>query len=248
MDRTYRVTVVGLAILFALAIVTLFAGASKAENLQRLRDQVLSMTAQLDENCSATLVSSERDEKSGEVETLFLTAKHCVRDDDRDMVIDLPIYQNSRVVKKDRYIAIKKNTYYKGDLALVELKDKQTFFENVAKVAPKDGVPSMGAHVWTVGYPFGLQLTITEGMFGARETFNFPKPGTEYFRATPDVVGGNSGGAMYRINAKGDYELIGVTSAGHRTYSFLALYVPLDMIRDYLRIYAPSAVGEGAGE
>lgn len=233
------------AIAFAAAFVAalLAVAPATASDLVKLQDQVLGVTAQLNGNCSATLISSVRDDKSGDVETLFLTAKHCVADDKADQFVDLPIYQQSRVVKKDRYVARVKGKYHAGDLALVALKDKQTFFERAAKIAPVDGVPTMGAPVWTVGYPLGMQLTITAGLFGSLETVDYPTAGAEYFRATPDVVGGNSGGAMYRITEKGDYELIGVTSAAHRVFTFVGLYTPVETIHAYLKVAAPHVVG-----
>lgn len=207
-----------------------------------LQDQVLGVTAQLNGNCSTTLIHSDRDKKSGDVTTLFLTAKHCIGDAKADMVIDIPVYQNSRVVKKDRYIGTVKSQHFSSDLALLELKDKQTFFETTAKIAPEDGIPAMGDPVVTAGYPLGLQLTITAGLFGSLETIKFPTTYTEYFRATPDVVGGNSGGSMYRKNGE-DYELIGVTAAGHRAYSFVTFYTPLEQIHTFLRASAPAVVG-----
>lgn len=230
-----RATLIAAALMAATAM-PVYAG--------KLQDQVLSHTAQLNENCSATLIWSDRDKESGDVTTIFLTAKHCVSGaGERNMVVDMPVYQDNRVVKKDRYIARLRGQYYKSDLALVELKDKKTYFGSVARIAPPGGVPEMGDQVWTVGYPLGLQLTVTAGLFGSRETLDSFKPGDEFFRATPDVVGGNSGGAMYRMNPAGDYELIGVTAAAHQMYSFLAFYTPIDQIHDYLKVALPEAVG-----
>lgn len=211
-------------------------------DLQKMQSQALAMTAQLNGNCSATLVYSDRDKKSGEVDTVFLTAKHCVRNKNAAMYVDLPVYQNGRVVKRDRYTAKVRGQHFKYDLALVELLDKQTWFEHTAAVMKSKSVPAMGSPVITVGYPLGLQLTVTQGLFGSLETLDFPTAGTEYYRATPDLVGGNSGGAMYRITPDGDYELIGVSAAGHRTYTFIGLYVPTYAIHEYLKVALPSVV------
>lgn len=225
----------------AATLVFSFAPAASAGNLQ---EQALGVTAQLNGNCTASLIWSDRDKVTGDVTTMFLTAKHCVEDvSDADMTIDLPVYQKGRVVKKDRYTARVFGQHYKSDLALVVLKDKQTYFAKTAKIAPKDGVPAMGDPVVTVGYPLGLQLTVTSGLFGSLETLDVFAPGEEYFRATPSVVGGNSGGAMYRLTAAGDYELIGVTAAGHQIHSFIAFYTPLDPIHEYLKAALPGAIG-----
>lgn len=231
------VGIVGLAMMAAGIAVAL------STDLEKLQTQALGVTAQLNGNCSATLIHSDRDKESGKVTTIFLTAKHCV--DGKQVVhyLDLPVYQDGRVVKRDRYTAKLRGKHFKSDLALVELLDRQTFFAKTAKISSEGTVPSMGSPVVTVGYPLGLQLTVTAGLFGSLETLDYPKPGTEYFRATPDVVGGNSGGAMYRITDSGDYELIGVTSAGHRAFTFIALYTPLEAIHEYLKVALPSVVG-----
>lgn len=230
---------IGLAFLFAGAS-PLFAGEAEALKMQT---QMLGVTAQLNGNCSATLIWSHRDEKTGEVENVLLTAAHCVTGNKSDMDVDFPVYQANRIVKKDHYIARVRGEWYAGDLALVDLRDKQTFFANVAKIAPEKPPLFMGQDVWTVGYPLGMSLTITRGMFGAFETNDFDKPGTEYFRATPDIAGGNSGGAMYLMNAAGDYQLVGVTAARARNDSFIGLYTPVGSIYSYLKVALPGAVG-----
>lgn len=228
----------------AAALIALASSSAFAGNLQ---SQALGLTAQLNGNCSATLIYSDRDKASGEVTSVFLTAKHCVKDvSEKDLVVDIPVYQNARVVKKDRYVARVRGQYFKADLALVELKDRQTWFETTAKIAPLDGIPAMGDQVVTVGYPLGLQLTVTAGLFGSLETLDYPSDGIEYFRATPDIVGGNSGGAMYRTTADGNYEIIGVTTLGHRSYPFIAFYTPLNVIHDYLKVALPDALPKEA--
>lgn len=222
-----------------------FALPASAFDLDKMRNQVLYMTAQLNGNCSATLVYSNRDLKSGEVLTVFLTAKHCV-DSGQDALhyIDIPVYQNGRVVKRDRYTAKVKGNHYKHDLALVELLDKHTFFETTAKISMNKEVPAMGTPVITVGYPLGLQLTVTQGLFGSLESVDFPKTNTEYYRATPDIVGGNSGGGMYAVNASGDYELIAVAAAGHQVHNHIGLYVPTYAIHEFLKVALPALLSE----
>lgn len=214
-------------------------------DLDKLQSQALGVSAQLNNDCSATLIHSERDAKSGEVLTVFLTAKHCVANrKDRLITVNIPVYQNSRIVKHDAYVAKVRGQHFKHDLALVELVDKQTWFEKKAKIAPVDGIPPMGAPVVTVGYPTGRPLTVTAGLFGSLETIDFPKPGTEYFRATPSIIGGNSGGAMFRTTDAGDYELIGVSSAVLTGAWFMGYYVPLEAIHEYLKVALPATVAK----
>lgn len=233
-----------LLFLFGVACILFSTGYVLAGDLDKMREQMFAVTAQLNGNCSSSLIYSDRDEKSGEVSTVFLTAKHCVAGEKSDMTIDIPVYQDNRVVKKDRYVARVMGEWYKGDLALVKLRDTRTLFDKPAHIAAADPGLIMGQDVWTVGYPLGMGLTVTKGLFGSLETNDFDKPGTEYFRATPDIAGGNSGGAMYRITTGGDYELIGVTAARARSDSFIGLYTSIFDIHEYLKVALPDAVKE----
>ena len=219
---------------------TVFAAPAGVDKLQK---QVLVHTAQLNNNCSASLVYSGRDQVTGLVKTILLTAKHCVAGQKSDMKVEFQVYQNNRIVKRDQYIARVAGEWYKGDLALLELRDKQTYFANVAKIAPDKTELFMAEDVWTVGYPLAMSLTITRGLFGGLETQDFNGPGMEYYRATPDIAGGNSGGALYHQNAAGDYEIIGVTTAGVRGNPFVGLYTTVIDIREYLKIALPEALG-----
>jgi len=222
--------------LIMLSIGIAFAGDAKMQN------QMVSLTAQLNGNCSATLIHSKRDEASGDVSTIFLTAKHCVDGQKSDVKIELPVYHKNRLVKREQYLARVKGQWYAGDLALVELKDKATWFPAVAKIGPAEPLIEMGDDVWAVGYPLGWSLTITKGLFGIIETNDFAVPGTEYYRATADIAGGNSGGALWHVNAAGDYELIGVTAARARSDAFIGLYTRAEDIHAYLKVALPETV------
>jgi len=223
-----------------LAASTIYAYAGDKD---KMRKEMFSPTAQLNMNCSATLIHSKRDEKSGDVLTVFLTAKHCVTGNKSDMAVDLPVYQKNRVVKKERYTARVRGEYYAGDLALVELKDKDTVLGPVAKIAPEGAELFMGEDVWALGYPLAWTLTVSQGLFGGFETSDFAAPGAEYFRATPNIAGGNSGGALYHLGGS-DYEIIGVTTARAKNDSFVGLYTSLETIHAYLKVALPEAVAE----
>lgn len=242
---TYRSSIIALFCVGIVSLIasTIYALSAPSEELKKLQAQVLGNTVQLNENCSGTLIWSKRDDKSGEVRTVILTAGHCVQDDmAKDVKVDFPIYQNSRLVAKNRYIGRTLGVYFAADLALVQLVDKQTYFATVSRIAPDTPEVTMGEDAWTVGYPLGAALTVTKGLFGALETIDFPKSGTEYFRATPDIAPGNSGGALYHKNGAGDYELLGVTTAGMRGFSFVNFYTPIEKIRAYLKVALPEAV------
>jgi S1-C subfamily serine protease len=210
---------------------------------------VAKASIQLNENCSGQIVFSDRDKDTGDVKTLILTAAHCVDDRmDRISDVDVPVYdEDNRLVKLERYKADVNGKYYKADLALLELKDKDTLFKNVVKLAPEDVSISFGSDVVTIGYTFGQSITATPGVFGQRESIEFPSKtkSTEYFRATPSIAGGNSGGGLYRILPDGTMELIGVASAvaGDQP-STVGYYTPVDAIREYLKVAEPKAIAD----
>lgn len=227
-------------LLVGIAFIMLSIGVAFADD--KLQKQAIGFTAQLDGGCSATLIHSKRDSATGNVSTIFLTAKHCVDGRKSDLKIDLPVYHKNRLVKRDSYIARVRGMWHGGDLALVQLTDKQTWFPAVAKIGPAEPDVSIGDPVWTVGYPLGWSLTISKGLFGVIETQDFASPGTEYYRATPDIAGGNSGGGFWHLNKDGNYELIGVTTARARSDSFIGLYTRAEDIHAYLKVALPEAV------
>lgn len=201
---------------------------------------VLDNTVQLNHNCSGTVVYSDRNKETGKVKTVILTAKHCVDDlGEGEVVVDFPKFQNNRAVKVDSYKGITKGKFYKADLAIVEIKDTQTFFPSVSPIAKDDVTLSIGDPVLTIGYPLGLNLTLTTGVLGPYQVLDWPVSGTEYLRATPDITGGNSGGGMYKANANGDYELLGVTTGGFRGLPYMALYTDMTKINEYLKTAVP---------
>jgi S1-C subfamily serine protease len=241
MSRMLTIYGITLAILLFCVLWILTAPASAADRaeLEKLQKEVLGVTVQLNGNCSGTVIYSNRDKESGDVTTLVLSAGHCAIDKDADQRVEFPVYQANEIVKRDAYVGKVYGVYYNADLSLWKLKDKQTFFANVAKLAPEKPALMMGEQVWTAGYPLGGVLTVTTGLFGSLETSDFDKPGRVYYRATPDIAPGSSGGALYHKNDAGDYELLGVTTAGARGFPFVALYTPISDIYAYLKVAAP---------
>jgi S1-C subfamily serine protease len=223
------------SVVIALALLASTVSVQAAD--QKLQD-VLAATAQLNKNCSATVIKSKRDEKTGKVETVLITAKHCVDGaGDGEQLIEFPIYKGTHRVGNRDFVGKVKGQSYKVDLALIKLADEDTLFEKVSKLAPAELNAAIGDPVVTVGYPFGLSLTVTNGAFGQTEVIDYPKVGSEYYRATPMIAGGNSGGAMYLKLENGDYILAGVTTAaiGGQGGGFAGFYTPSYMIHDYLQ-------------
>jgi len=239
----------GLALL--LVVTTLWyspkVNAAELTELPKMNEQMFIPSVQLGNNskdgfCSGTLISSERDQVSGDVETFILTAKHCVTDqkDGSDISVIIHNYNDSnREINAVDYKATVYGKSYKSDLALVKLKDKDTFFKTTAKIAPKDAKLQFGQDVWVVGYPLGLSQTITSGVLGrveAVDAFSEISNSKEFYRSTPDIAPGNSGGAMFQKNAKGDYEVIGVATGAIRGFSYINFYSPIEEINEYLSV------------
>lgn len=234
---------------FIVAGMVALASASSAFAMDKSLETAIKAVPQLNENCSASVIYSERDAKSGEVETLLITAKHCVADAEKyQMNVDFFQYAKNKIVKKDRFIGHVKGTSYNHDLALIQIDDKNTLFENVNKIAPKDADIKMGDDTVAIGYPFGLGLTFTEGKFMSQVQVDWPEAGKEYFRSTPDIGPGNSGGALLRKKADGSFEQIGVTTAVITGFPFMGLFTDLDDIHEYLSVAAPEALGKPKNE
>jgi S1-C subfamily serine protease len=214
----------------------------KAE-LPKQQEQMFSPLVQLNGNCSGSLIYSNRDEKTGEVTSYILTAKHCVASMEQIHDVKFPDYTGLVENRFTVYKATTKGMYWKADLALLQLKDKTTFFEKTVKLAPRDVELVFGEDVWTVGYPFGLGRIVTEGLLNNYEVMDSPKTGTEYLRATPDIGPGNSGGAMFHKDKDGNYEQIGVTTAMLRGFPFSGFYTSIKDIHDALKVMAPEVVG-----
>ena len=127
----------------------------------------------------------------------------------------------------------------RADLALLRLIDKRTIFSNIAVIAPASRGLRIGEDAWTAAFPAGGTITITRGLLGPLERRDFYGGEREYFRATPAVAAGSSGGGLYRISARGRFELIGVASRVFRAGAFMALYTPLPEIVAFMGQHVP---------
>ncbi len=217
-----------------------YARAADRTELAKMQAQMLSPVVQLEHNCSGTVIYSGPQKKApAKISTLILTAKHCIDGVLGTFTVNVPVYQAGRVVKEEAYKAKVRGSSASADLALVELIDDQTVFADIVKLAPADLMPIEGEDVWTVGYSRGMVRTVTQGLFGSRDWLEFEGKEREYFRATPQIAGGNSGGVLFHMNDAGDYQQAGVTVLVVPQSDFIGLYVPIDQIHAYLKKAAP---------
>jgi S1-C subfamily serine protease len=213
-----------------------------ATDLTKLNDQALAPVWQLNRTCSSSVIYSHRDQKTGKVETLILTAKHCIEGaEGTGHTVYQQAYQANRLVSEVAYKAKVKAKDYASDLALLVLVDEQTLIEKTVKLAAGDLAYIQGEDAVAVGYSKGLSRTATAGMLGPMESVPFPVAGkdSEYLRASPQIAGGNSGGALFHINAAGDYEQLAVATAVIPASDFMGYWTHFAEIDKFLRRVAP---------
>jgi S1-C subfamily serine protease len=207
--------------------------------LDQIATEMLEPTVQLERNCSGVVVHSDRQEESGEVLTLVLTAKHCTDNLGQLINVFIPVYDDeNRMVQEQVFKAVVGGRYGLHDLAYLRLLDTDTVLENIATLAEDDTRLREAEPIWAVGYGLGWTRTITEGTFGQRQSVAFPDANrpNEYFRATPAIIGGNSGGPLFHRHSEGHYEVIGITSAGSAQTNHINLFVPMDSINEYMEM------------
>lgn len=241
---------IAIAALLALAVGSQ-AVASSAADLTKLHEQVIAPSVFVEMiglgSCSGQVFWSDRDQKSGDVTTYVLTAKHCVADTTggTPIKVSFPTYdtdlaETGAVV----YNAVVDEQSWKADVAVLVLEDKQTHFDQLAKLAGPEVKLVEGEDAWTVGYPLGYSRTVTRGMVGTATSLDAsaiggPEKLTNFLRATPDITNGSSGGAVYHQNASGDYELIGTATAKPGSNTFMGIYTGFGQIDDFLKSQYP---------
>lgn len=236
-------TVTAFALVFILWITAAHAQTATTPHGHTLA-QISEATARINGNCSAQVIYSERDRISGKVETLLLTAKHCVADTkegDTQTVEFLSVDDQLRPTGSLVFTADVKGRSFNSDVALLQLRERQIIFDNVVTIAAADRPVKFGEPTVTAGYPAAGSLTVTAGLLGQRERSKVSGSDHEYQRATSDIMGGSSGGALY-LGGEGSYQLYGLTTAGIRGAPFYGLYTTVDDIREYLKVAAPQVL------
>jgi S1-C subfamily serine protease len=208
---------------------------AKSQSLDVLNKQLFNNAVQIGNFCSGNIIHSDRDKITGEVETVVLTAKHCVVNRERMTVSTFEYDKTLRKTKSVAYEAKKMGMSYKSDLALIKLDDKQTLFNSVAKIAPEDIQLEFGQPTFIAAYPKGLSMTYTMGVLGfveIMEGFGSMSTSTEFFRSTPDVKGGSSGAGLFTLSG-GNLVLIGTTTGQWNDSTFMNYFTPIQEIREY---------------
>jgi S1-C subfamily serine protease len=210
---------------------------------KNLAEQALAPTVLLGMGCTGTMIYSQEniqevnDKKIVGVDTLVLTAKHCVdgMDDDETTTVLVPTYQNNMVVSNASYVAKVFKEDHDSDLAILRLNDTKTVFTNLVTLAPSDVELFSGETVMHIGYPDNGTLSITRGNFGSRMTHSFMPDGiSEYYQTSSAAYYGSSGGPLFHFDDEGNYEQIGVVCCGNVEAGFIVWYTPIDYIQDFV--------------
>ncbi len=193
-----------------------YSNPSNRDSLQT----VLESTLKVDEGCSSVALS----------EKYVLTADHCMRDtkgilsrvEGVNTVMSLPY----KVVKRDA----------KKDLALLEVSIPDNFKTLIPGVSvAKTRCVQDGDGVYLAGYPAGVTLLLTQGIFNGFQEVQ----GQTLYKATPPAFPGNSGGPLTQT-CNGFPEVIGITSKGYRygvtqiPVTHMHVFVSLEDIHEFL--------------
>lgn len=230
------------ATVFFVPLVSVARSAEAPPEIRRMQEQLLSPTIRLNGNCSGQLVFSRRDARSGDVETLVLTAKHCVADQKTDTTqsVEMTIYDDG--LSADRIVIYPGDVIGRSasdDIALIRLRDKTTLFESLAAFERGSARLYVGEDVVAVGHPKALAITITRGTLGPIERSTVSGSERDYLRSSAPIVGGSSGGGLYHRDDAGNYRLIGIATAGYRDANFITYFTPIAAIEAYLKVAAP---------
>ena len=217
-------------IAFALLCVLSLSASAQPNSIVRIQTDMLTPSVRVNDNCSGTIIKSQRDDKTGDVVTYVLTAKHCL--DGQSKVaneVDIPVYSDgNRLIAEHTIFANVWRQDRSSDLAILVLLDRQTIYAPVAVVADKASAIYAGTDVWASGYPRGVALTLTRGILNHLVRAAVAgTPEREYYHSTASVSPGSIGGGLYRQTESGGYEIIGVVSARSAKDDYLTLITPL---------------------
>jgi S1-C subfamily serine protease len=212
-------------------------GAAKADEVADFQREAINPVVQLERNCSGSVVNT-----SDKAITYILTANHCLEEGLKvksgHINIDVKEENSSKINHTNTYVYDIVTRSIPNDLAVLKLRDKNLNLDGVT-IGTED--PQVGEDVWTVGFPMGFGKLITGGKFAGYDnldldTYRFDDTGNglEVYRASPAIVGGNSGGAFF-VKRDGHYQQVGVTFAGFPTYFVYGLYHTQKQINEILK-------------
>ena len=165
--------------------------------------------------CSGTLVDDD----------LIITAGHCVESQSEceSTQFVFNYYKTSEnqlktITSQDVFRCKKLEAYANGstgsrllDYAVIRLDRAATPRFTPAPVRTAQSPVTVGSEVAVLGFPTGIPLKIASGGFVTEANSN----DLDYFGATVDTFGGNSGSGVYRM---GTYDMVGILVRGQTDY------------------------------
>lgn len=192
-------------------------------------------------NCSAVAISEKQ----------LVTAAHCIPTNPSQRTLSIVLEEKTRteLLSKTIYPVKVLRVNYGEDTALLELKTRTYEFDKFVDVA-EHFTPYLGHKLYALGFPRGDVLTLTEGMYTATVGLEQSMRWTgDFYKTTIPITGGSSGGGLF-VEKDGDYQLIGLASAGYRDVSFQNYFSSIESLHKimtgFLGVPAPvdSLLGE----
>jgi len=160
--------------------------------------------------CSGSLIGPD----------LVLTAGHCIQPSGSScsntmFVFNYTYHQGSvAALNQDDVYSCRSVIAHQNaslDFAIVQLDRPVSARQTPANVRPGNGAVAEGTRVLMIGSPSGLPVKIDDG-----GRVRSSRTGTlDYFVATTDSFGGNSGSAVYDLNT---LEIVGILTSGEQDY------------------------------
>lgn len=171
--------------------------------------------------CSAVAIS----------ETTLVTAAHCI-----------PQAKSMQEVVNIRKEVTHENVKVKDFSSWSVNVDKLDRDADVAKISLRDitaklSFTDMASHVdmivakpvFAIGYPRGMELTLTDGIFTSVSDLTDMGVNGTYWKTTVPISGGSSGGGLY-VFEEDSYKLVGLATASWRDVSFQSYFSTLNSL------------------
>jgi len=127
------------------------------------------------------------------------------------------------VYKQVRIVALNKF----GDLALLKVDDKDAPKFAHVSLGDSDNL-EVGARVFAIGSPLGLERSVTEGMISTKTR---QLQGDLYLQTTAQINPGNSGGPLFNMRG----EVVGVTNMKITSGEGLGFAIPVESVIYFLK-------------
>lgn len=223
------------AILTALGIALATVTGAQATSLDDAAKSTYILHSADDGFCSGTIIDKDK----------MITATHCTdngRINIKQLVYDTKPDKGEFPLLREEVVYMKVlRTFKDEDVALLGTADGKPFPDSfgkpvdVASVVEVNKDLKLGTELWALGYPKIQELTLTSGMFTAKAALDIFGDGKGvFYKTTVPSAGGGSGGGLY-MKFGDEYKLVGTTSAGQPSVSFMVYYSSIESVDKVLK-------------